>query len=275
MNNGQEVVLVTGASSGMGKETAKTLLREGYTVYTAARRVEKMEELRELSGMPIKMDITKEEEVVATVEQITQKHGGVDILINNAGFGMYGAVEDTTLDDARYQFEVNLFGLARLTQLVLPHMREKMAGKIVNTSSVGGKIYTPLGAWYHATKHALEGWSDCLRLEVQPFNIAVIIVEPGVIQTEFDAGLVGPMMKRSGHGAYADLAQAVASATESTYGNGGCTDPSVIANVILRAIRSDRPRTRYVAGQMAKPLTLARKYLGDRMFDRVIMSQVS
>jgi short-subunit dehydrogenase len=165
--------------------------------------------------------------------------------------------------------------LARLTQLALPYMRQKKAGTIINISSMGGKIYTPLGAWYHATKHALEGWSDCLRLELEPFNIDVVIIEPGIVNTEFDNVLVGLMMKRSGEGAYAELAEAVASGTESTYGNGSGSDPSVITNVILRAIKSDRPRTRYVAGQMAKPLMLARKYLGDRLSDRAIMSQVS
>jgi short-subunit dehydrogenase len=274
MSNTGQVVLITGASSGMGKQTAKALIQAGYTVYAAARRVEKMEDLRKLGGIPLKMDITKEDEVVAAVEQIKQNHRGADILINNAGFGMYGAVEDTTLDDARYQFEVNLFGLARLTQLVLPYMRQKKAGKIINMSSVGGKIYTPLGAWYHATKHALEGWSDCLRLEVKPFNIDVVIIEPGIIQTEFDNVLVGPMMKRSGDGAYAELAQAVAAATERSYGDGGGSDPSVITNLILRAIKSNRPKTRYAAGQMAKPLLFVRRYFGDRFFDWAVMSQV-
>jgi short-subunit dehydrogenase len=123
--------------------------------------------------------------VVAAVDQINGGRGGVDILINNAGFGMCGAVEDTTLDDARYQFEVNLFGLACLTQLVLPHIREQRSGKIVNISSMGSKIYTLFGAWYHATKHAVEGWSDCLRIELQPFGIDVIVIEPGLIATEF------------------------------------------------------------------------------------------
>jgi short-subunit dehydrogenase len=185
MINGRQVVLITGASSGMGKETAKTLIEEGYTVYAAARRVEQMADLAELGGIPIKMDVTKEEDVVAAVERVKEGHGGVDILINNAGFGLYGAVEDVSLDAARYQFEVNMFGLAHLTQLVLPYMRQKRAGKIVNISSMGGKIYTTLGAWYHATKHAVEGWSDCLRLELKQFNIDVIIIEPGGIQTEF------------------------------------------------------------------------------------------
>ena len=175
----KETVLVTGASSGIGKATAKTLIGEGHTVYGVARRLEKMDDLKELGGIPLKMDITEEDEVVAVVEQIEREQGGVDILINNAGCALYGSVEETTMDDAHYQFDVCLFGLARLTQLVLPYMRQKKAGKIVNVTSASGKIYAPLGAWYTAAKHALEGWSDNLRFEVKQFNIDVIIVEPG------------------------------------------------------------------------------------------------
>jgi short-subunit dehydrogenase len=146
----KQTVLITGASSGIGKETAKTLIGEGYTVYGAARRLEKMDDLEEMDGVPLKMDITKENEVVAVVQQIKREQGGVDIPINNAGCALYGSVEETTIDDARYQFDVCLFGLARLTQLVLPHMRQKKAGKIVNVTSASGKIYSPLGAWYTA-----------------------------------------------------------------------------------------------------------------------------
>jgi NAD(P)-dependent dehydrogenase (short-subunit alcohol dehydrogenase family) len=139
-------VLVTGGSSGMGKETAKKLLDEGHTVYAAARRLEKMQDLAELGVTVLAMDITKDEEIVAVVDRIAAEQGGIDVLVNNAGFGMYGAMEDTETADARYQFEVNLFGAARLTQLALPYMRERGAGKIVNVSSMGGKIYTPLGS---------------------------------------------------------------------------------------------------------------------------------
>ena len=180
-----KTVLITGASSGIGKDTAKTLIAQGYTVYVAARRLEKMAELETLGAIAIKMDITNDNDIKNVVNRINANHGGVDILINNAGFGMYGAMEDTSIDDARYQFEVNLFGLARLTQLVLPYMRAQRSGTIVNVSSMGGKVYTPLGSWYHATKHALEGWSDCLRLELAAFNINVVVIQPGAIQTEF------------------------------------------------------------------------------------------
>lgn len=160
-----------------------------------------MRDLEERGAVAIAMDITKDDEVVAAVGRIAAENGGVDVLINNAGFATNGAMEDTALTDARYQFEVNLFGLARLTQLVLPYMRQQGAGTIVNISSMGGNIYTPLGAWYHATKHAVEGWSDCLRLELKPFGIDVIVIEPGIMQTEFGDVLVGPLLERSGKGA--------------------------------------------------------------------------
>lgn len=268
-----KTVLITGASSGIGKETARRLLQEGYTVYVAARRVDKMQDLRALGAIPLQVDVTRDDDLVAAVTQISAAHGGVDVLVNNAGFGAYGAMEDTTLEDARYQFEVNVFGLARLTQLVLPYMREKRAGRIVNISSMGGKIYTPLGSWYHATKHALEGWSDCLRLELAPFGIDVIIIEPGAIQTEFGDVTIGPMLKRSGGTAYATLAHKVAEAIRKSYAAGGSSPPSLIAEVIAKALASDRPRTRYVAGKYARPLIAVRKWLGDRLFDRAVMSQ--
>lgn len=272
----QKTVLITGASSGIGKETAKKLIAEGYTVYTAARRVEKMEDIKTLGGIPIKMDISKDDEVVATVQQIEQKHGGVDILINNAGFATYGSVEDTTIDDARYQFEVNLFGLARLTQLVLPYMREQKAGKIVNVSSAGGKIYVPLGAWYIATKHALEGWSDCLRFETNPFNIDVIIIEPGAIATEFGDVYIEPMLKRSGEGLYSELANLLAKFSQNLQANpNDMSPPSVIANTIYKAITARHPKTRYVAGKLAKPLLLVRKLGGDRFYDWVLRRMIS
>jgi len=250
------------------------LLGEGYTVYVAARRVEKMQELAQRGAIPLALDVTDEAQMVAAVERITRERGGVDILINNAGFGMYGAMEDTSLADARYQFEVNLFGPARLAQLVLPYMRQQRAGAIVNISSMGGKIYTPLGAWYHATKHALEGWSDCLRFELAPFGIKVIIVEPGAILTEFGDVMTEPMLERSGHSAYAAMAQMVAKTTRDSYTAGNASPPSVIADVIAGTLKARRPKTRYVAGRLARPLIFLRRWLSDRMFDRVLASQM-
>lgn len=266
--------LVTGASSGMGKEIAKRLLRDGLQVYVAARRVENMADLVALGAIPLRLDISVDEDIVAAVDTILARSGGVDVLVNNAGFGLYGPVEDVGIDEARYQFEVNLFGAARLTQLLLPAMRKKGAGTIVNITSMGGKIYTLLGAWYHATKHALEGWSDSLRLELAPFGIRVVIVEPGLIETGFGDVVADGLVKRSAGSAYARVSQAVAATTKATYGHGQGTSPTVIADVVSTAVRARKPQTRYVAGKYAKPMIAIRKWFGDRMFDRIIMSQM-
>lgn len=269
-----KVVLVTGASSGIGKATAQKLLDDGHTVYVAARRVEKMQVLEDQGAISIKMDITKEEDIQKVVQTIHDEHDCVDVLINNAGYAIYGAVEDTDIDDARHQFEVNLFGLARLTQLILPKMREKGSGTIINMSSMGGKIYTPLGAWYHASKHALEGWSDCLRLEVAPFGIDVVIIEPGIIETEFGDVMSGPMMERSGDTAYSDLAKSMSEASEESYNKGNGSPPSVIADIISKAVASNKPKTRYAKGKFAKLMIFLRKILPDRIFDKAVLSQV-
>ncbi len=269
-----KVILVTGASSGIGKATAQQLIKEGHTVYVAARRVEKMDDLKAQGAHPLKMDITVEEEVQAVADTILSAHGSLDVLVNNAGYAIYGAMEDTTIDDARRQFEVNLFGLARLTQLFLPAMREKKSGTIINMSSMGGKIYTPLGAWYHATKHALEGWSDCLRLELNPFGIDVVIIEPGAIVTEFGDVMMGPMMERSGNTAYSKMAQSIGNATKEAYEKGDGSPASVISDLVSKAVNASRPKTRYAAGKFAKPMMFIRKWVSDRMFDRIIMSQV-
>lgn len=262
-------VLVTGASSGMGKDFALRLLEDGYTVFAAARSVGKMAELAKAGATVIAMDITKEADIVAATDQI-KAAGGVDVLINNAGFGQYGPVEDTHIDKARYQFEVNLFGLARITQLLLPNMRENGKGLIINISSMGGKMYTPLGAWYHATKHALEGWSDCLRLELEPLGIDVVIIEPGLIGTGFLDGVQDRFAVADGS-AYSKLADGLKRATDA---NRTMSPPSVISNLVMTAIRARRPKTRYIGGALARPMVFARWLLPDRWFDRIIMSQL-
>lgn len=270
----KKIALVTGASSGMGKEIAKRLIKDGFQVYVAARQVEKMDDLARLGAVPLRMDISREDEIRAAVATILGQAGGVDVLVNNAGFGLYGPVEEIGIDEARYQFEVNVFGPARLTQLLLPAMRKKGSGTIVNITSMGGKIYTLLGAWYHATKHALEGWSDSLRLELAPFGIKVVIVEPGLIETGFGDVVAEGLLERSGSGAYAKLTRGVAKSTKDAYGQGRGTDPRVIAEVVSKAVKTRKPRTRYVAGKYAKPMIAMRNWLGDRMFDRMIMSQM-
>lgn len=274
MSTTSKVILITGASAGMGLETACALAREGHIVYGVARRVERMQALKSAGGRPMALDVTDEAQVRAVVEHILQEVGRIDVLINNAGFGLYGAVEDIPLSEARYQFEVNLFGVAALTKAVLPSMRAQKKGRIVNITSMGGKIYTPLGAWYHASKHALEGFSDCLRLETEPFGIDVVIIEPGMIATEFGDVLTGPMLERSGKGPYAPMAHAVAEAVRSSAKNNGSSPASVVVEAITTALRASRPKTRYVIGKLARPLLFLRRWLSDRMFDKVVMSEV-
>ena len=270
----KKTALVTGASSGMGKAIAKRLIKDGFQVYVAARHIEKMGDLASLGAEALRMDISREEEIKAAVDAILAEVDSVDVLVNNAGFGLYGPIEEIGIDEARYQFEVNVFGPARLTQLLLPAMRKKGSGTVVNVTSMGGKIYTLLGGWYHATKHALEGWSDCLRLELAPFGIKVVVVEPGLIETAFGDVVADGLQNRSGSGAYAKLSQAVADATKGAYGRGRGTNPDAIARVVSKAVKARTPRTRYVAGKYAKPMIVMRKWLGDRIFDRVIMSQM-
>lgn len=267
-----KVALVTGASSGIGKETVKTLLTAGFTVYAAARRVEKMDDLKELGAHSIAMDVTDETSMTSAVRSILEKEDSIDILVNNAGYGSYGAIEDVPIEEARRQFEVNIFGLARLTQLVLPAMRENKFGKIINISSMGGKIYSPFGGWYHATKHALEGLSDCMRLEMAPFGIDVIIIEPGGIATPWGQIAAENLKKTSGSGAYAEAANKSADGIAERYSGDQLSPPSVIANAILKAVTARKPKTRYAVGYMSAPSIFLRKILSDRIFDKIISS---
>lgn len=264
-----KVILITGASSGMGKETAKTLIAEGHKVYVAARRIDQMQDLQQEGGIALQLDVTNEENIQQVVDTIIGREGKIDVLFNNAGYAIYGSVEEIPIQEARRQFEVNVFGLASLTQKVIPFMREARSGTIINTSSMGGKMYTPMGAWYHASKHAIEGWSDCLRLELSQFNINVVILEPGLIATEFGDVMSGPMVARSGSGPYANIVKGVASAASMTM-----SPASVIAKTVSTIVGSRKPKTRYRVGSLAKPMVWMRVYLGDRLFDKIIMSQV-
>jgi len=198
------------------------------------------------------------------------ERGAIDVLVNNAGFGSYGALEDVPIDDARYQFEVNVFGLARLTQLVLPAMRAQGSGRIINISSIGGKIYEPLGAWYHATKFAVEGLSDSLRLELKPFGVQVVVIEPGAIRSEWSGIAAGNLLTTSGSGAYGRQAEKVASILQTADRNPRVASPTeVIARAIEKAATAKRPRIRYAVGSGAKPILFLRRMLPDRAYDRL------
>lgn len=267
----KKTVLVTGASAGIGKVTAIYLAQNGYHVYGAARRIDRMQDLRNYGIKPIELDVTKDASVTACVEQIFKDAGCVDVLINNAGFGSEGAVEDVTIEDAKYQMEVNVFGAMRLTQLVLPKMRQNKWGKIINISSVGGKIALPLGGWYHASKFAMEALSDAMRMEVKPFGIDVIVVEPGGIKSEWGDIALESLIRVSGNSAYKEMVKGAEKGFRKTESNN--SEPIVIARLIKEGIEAIRPKTRYAGGSMAKPLLFLRSILSDKMLDRLIMSQ--
>ncbi|RFM32551.1 oxidoreductase [Chitinophaga silvisoli] len=269
----KKVVLVTGASAGIGKSTAILLAQNGYNVYGAARRMEKMQDLESYGIKPLVLDVTKDESIRDVISRILDEAGRIDILINNAGFGLEGAIEDVPIADARYQLEVNVFGAMRLAQLVLPKMRENKYGKIVNISSVGGKIAFPLGGWYHASKFALEALSDSMRIEVRQFGIDVIVVEPGATKSEWGTIATDSLMKVSGHTAYKELAAKTHKAFTKL--STGLAEPIVIANLVKKGIEAAQPKTRYTVKDMnSRALFILSKLLSDKLMDKLIMSQI-
>lgn len=265
-----KTALVTGASSGIGKAIAQELQAAGFQVYAAARRVERMTDLEQIGIIPIALDLTKEDSIAAYVDTILSKEKSIDVLINNAGYGSYGAIEDVPLEEARRQFDVNLFGMARLIQIVTPSMRENHDGKIVNISSMGGKIWTKFGGWYHATKFAVEGFSDCLRMELKPFGLDVVVVEPGGIKTDWGIIAAENLKKTSANGAYAEMANEAANGMIKNCSGSMLSKPELIAKTVRKAVTKRRPRTRYLIGFGAKPMVWTHKIFDDRMFDWVI-----
>jgi len=272
MSQNKKVALVTGASSGIGEATARLLLQAGYVVYGAARRLDRMQALGQAGIKLLSMDVAQDQSMVAGITAIMQAEGRIDLLVNNAGYGSYGALEDVPVAEARYQFEVNVFGLARLVQLVVPHMRQQGGGRIINISSIGGRFGEPYGSWYHATKFAVEGLSDSLRMELKQFNIDVVVIQPGAIKTEWNQIARENLLHVSGDTAYGPLAHRHARMLATADQRG--SEPEVTAQVIVRAAVAKRPKTRYAAGGGAGALLLVRKLLTDRQFDALMLSQM-
>ena len=266
------VALVTGGSSGIGEQTARRLLKAGFEVYAVARRVDRMAHLEAEGVHVFGMDVTDDASMVSGVERVVAEHGRIDVLVNNAGYGSYGAVEDVPIDEARRQFEVNVFGLARLTQLVTPHMRRQGSGRIINISSIGGKFYEPMGAWYHATKFAVEGFSDSLRIELAPFGIDVVIIEPGPIRTEWNEISRESLTETSAGGAYEEQAAKVRRVLERADSSRLMSSkPDRVAKKIVVAAIANTPRARYPVGKGAGTIVRARRLLPDAVFDYVVM----
>lgn len=260
----KQTALITGASSGIGKATAILLHEKGYNVYATARRLEMMEDLKAQGINVLYLDVSQEESMVSAVKTIEKEVSKVDILVNNAGYGSYGSLEEVPLQEGRYQFEVNLFGLARLCQLVIPNMRDSQSGAIINVSSVGGRSGEALGSWYHATKFAVEGLTESLWLELKPFGIKVAIVEPGPIITEWGSIAVDSLKRVSGSGPYKTMAErAIKYLTKINDPKLG-TDPKVVAQDILKAITAQNRKLRYPSGNGAKLSMFLTKHIGEQ-----------
>ena len=266
----QKVVLITGTAYGIGKSTAELLIDKGHIVYGGDILVEENLYLNDIGGTALEMDVTNQEHIDKAINQIISEQGRVDVLVNNAGLGVYGAIEDVSMEDIYYQYDVNLFGLARATKAVLPYMREKESGLIINISSVLGETYGPLAGWYLSTKHALEGWSDALRVELKEFDIDVVVVQPGAINTNFSNVTKTYIDKYRENSAYQHLyGEPITDTGNEVLSNQ--SDPIVIAKVINKAMNARNPKTRYAAGAYSKIGIFLRKIMTDKMFDRFIL----
>jgi len=268
------VVLITGCSSGIGHATAKLLCRRGWTVYATARRPETLFDLEQGGCRTLALDVTDEGSMTAAVDAVLRAEGAVGALINNAGYSQSGAVESVGVDEVRRQFETNVFGLLRMCQLVLPAMRTQGSGRIVNLSSMGGRLTFPGGGIYHASKYAVEAISDALRFEVRGFGIDVIVIEPGLIVTNFGDTAAGSVA--GGGGPYGDFNRAVAEKTEAAYrgplaklGAG----PDKVAETIAQALDAERPKARYPVTASARLMIGQRRLMPDRLWDRAMRTQ--
>lgn len=270
----KRTVLITGCSSGIGAATAARLVASGWDVWATARRPETLTALADAGCRPLALDVTDEDSITAAVATVHEVSGRIDGLVNNAGYSQSGALESLDVDDIRRQFETNVFGLLRLTQLVLPTMRAQRSGRIVNIGSMGGKLTFPGGGAYHASKYAVEALSDALRFEVAGFGIKVVLIEPGLITTSFDAAVAAGMP--TGAGPYADFNAAVQAATTEAYDGpmarfGG--PPETVAAAIEKALTKARPKPRVTVTISAPAAMAARKVLGDRGWDLAMRAQ--
>lgn len=263
------VALVTGASSGIGEACAIALAEAGWTVIGAARRLERLESLRAKGVTPHVVDVGDDASMVTLVEDVVADHGHIDVLVNNAGYSVFGSVEDVPVDVARRQLEVNVLGLSRMSQLVLPHMRAAGSGRIINIASVAGHVSEPLGGWYHASKYAVEALSDAMRMELAPHGVTVSIIEPGAIRTEFGGIAADSLAKYSGSGAYAGQARRMAKAHDRMFG-ADAADVSVVVDAIVHAATARRPRSRYQVPRSARAMVAATKVTPAVVMDAVM-----
>ena len=278
MSEISKAVLITGCSTGIGRETARHLAGAGWTVYATARRPESIADLSEAGCKTLACDVTDEASMSAAVAAVVEAEGAVGVLVNNAGYSQSGAVESIEMDSIRRQFETNVFGLIRMSQLALPAMRSQGWGRIVNVGSMGGKLTFPGGGIYHATKYAVEAICDAMRFEVQGFGVSVVCIEPGLITTSFGDAAVSSLTDGVGDdGPYAEFNAAVGRATAGAYDGGALAKlgggPDAVAKAIEKAITARRPKPRYTVTASAKLAIGQRRLVSDRMWDRIMASQ--
>src|SRR5262249_44912667 len=272
-----KAVLITGCSTGIGRATAVRLARARQTVYASARRAESIRALERESCRVLALDVCDEASMRAAVDEVERREGAVGALVNNAGYGSEGPLEEVPMEEIRRQFETNVFGLIRMTQLVLPGMRRQGYGRVVNPSSMGGRMTLPGGGVYHATKYAVEALSDALRFEVRGFGIDVVVIEPGAIKTEFGATAIAKIDAAAKDGSpYAEFREVLKQQIRAAYEGpmaalGG--GPDHVPRVIEKAIRARRPRTRYPVTPSAYLLMGLRRWLPDRGFDAFLRTQ--
>ena len=270
-----KVAIVTGSSSGIGYETALVLARNGFRTYATMRNLEKAKAISDISKSEklslhtIKLDVTDEKSVNDAIKTIKSDAKRIDVLVNNAGYGLTGSLEDLSMSEIKAQYETNVFGLIRVTQAVLPIMREQKSGIIVNISSIGGKMAIPLQSPYHGTKFAVEGLSESIAYELEPFGIKVVIIEPGAIKTNFDTGMVVAQKNQNPSSPYYKSMQKLQSSINSVFKNG--TPPTKVAEVILNAITTPNPNLRYTVGDDAALLAQKRRELPDSEFQNLVL----
>lgn len=266
----QKTILITGASSGIGYDAAAMLAQQGHRVYAAARRTGLMESLKAFGVNVLRMDVTDEASMQQGIETIVQTDGRIDVLINNAGYGFFGAIENVPMEEARRQLEVNVFGLARLTQLVLPYMRKQGEGRIVNTSSIAGKMVFYMGGWYNVTKYSVEAFSDALRMEVKPFGIDVVMIEPGAIKTDWGVIAARHLKESSAGTAYEEAGTRWANSMDWFYNTNLLSKPTVVAKAINRAVNSRHPRARYCIGRFSIVGRVSHALIPARWWDAIM-----
>lgn len=286
----QQIALITGSSSGIGFETSLLLARSGFHTYATMRNLGKSKEILDitkkenLSLRVLPLDVTDEESTRKAIEMVMSEHNRIDILVNNAGYSLVGALEQLSMDEIKEEFETNFFGIIKLIQKVLPLMRKQRSGRIINVSSLAGRIGLPIASAYVSSKFALEGLSESLKYEVQDFGIYVILIEPGVIKTNFIKNLkIGKQVITSENGnanantsnadlPYAEITQKRISAFKPRFEKG--SSPKEVADTILEAVTSDKPKFRYIVGQDASKLMDIRKNTSDEEFGKIVMNSV-